>query len=383
MADMKFIHTADWQIGKSFRQFGDREAVLARARLEAIESIGKLTMEEGAAHVLVAGDIYDSEVPTRQTLLAPLERMRLFPAVHWHLIPGNHDPHRPQGVWDRARAESLPANVHLHLGPEPFELGEHAVLLPAPLTRKSEGGDLTEWMDRAATPVGRARIGLAHGAVAGFGSGGDAVNPIDPGRPQRAGLAYLALGDWHRTMQIARDVWYAGTPEPDRAGSQEVGQALVVELAGPDGPVTVTPRRVGTFRWLSLTEHLADEAAVADLEAKLRALPDLSSLVLRLQLEGHLPLAARADLERRLQGLAAILFDLAADYSKLMLRPTVEDLDSIELGGVLREAADRLMAMAAAEGISDEDRRVAGDALIELFALTRDDVTDAAVAEVA
>lgn len=369
---MKFIHTADWQIGKPFRQFGDREAVLRRARLTVIETIGQLARDEGAAHVLVAGDIYDSEAPARQTLLEPLERMRLFPDIHWHLIPGNHDPHRPQGVWDRVRAANLPGNVHLHLTAAPAPLGDGAMLLPAPLTRKSEGGDLTEWMNHAETPPGLVRIGLAHGAVAGFGSGGEAVNPIDPARTRLAGLSYLALGDWHRTMQVTPTVWYAGTPEPDRAGSQEFGQVLVVDIAGAEGPVRVTPRNVGTFRWLTLGEHVTDAPAIADLETRLRALPDLSSIILRLAVEGHLPLGLRADLERRLHGLSAVMFDLVPDFTRLILRPTAEDLDAIELGGVLRDTADRLKAMVDAENSTAEQRMIAGNALVELFALTQD-----------
>ena len=32
---MRFLHTADWQIGKPFRNFGDKESVLRQARLAA------------------------------------------------------------------------------------------------------------------------------------------------------------------------------------------------------------------------------------------------------------------------------------------------------------------------------------------------------------
>ena len=84
---MRFIHTADWQIGKPFKRFGDRECVLKQARLTAIEKIGHLAEREGAAHILVAGDIYDTEAPTPRTLLEPLERMRGFANVAWHIIP--------------------------------------------------------------------------------------------------------------------------------------------------------------------------------------------------------------------------------------------------------------------------------------------------------
>jgi len=366
---MRIVHTADWQIGKPFKQFGDRESVLRQARLVAIENIGHLAEREGAAHVLVAGDVYDTEAPTPRTLLEPLERMRGFANVAWHLLPGNHDPHRPKGVWDRVRENGAPANVHLHLTAEPVALDSSATLLPAPLTRKSEGGDLTEWMDHAETAPGITRIGVAHGSVIGFGSGGEANNPIDPRRPERAGLGYLALGDWHRTMQVGPAIWYSGTPEPDRAGSQEVGQALVVDIAGPGAPAKVTAHNVGAFRWLTREEHLADPTELDDLETRLRASPDLSHTIFRVFLKGALPLAGLAELDRRLQGLEAAVFHLDVDRLGLLVRPTAADLEAIDFGGVLRHVADRLMLMAADDANGPGEKRRAEEALVQLFVM--------------
>jgi DNA repair exonuclease SbcCD nuclease subunit len=369
---MRFLHTADWQIGKPFKRFGDRECVLKQARLTAIEKIGQLAGREGAAHVLVAGDVYDTEAPTPRTLLEPLERMRGFANVAWHIIPGNHDPHRPKGVWDRVRESGVPSNVHLHLAPEPTALDASAILLPAPLTRKSEGGDLTEWMDRAETAPGLIRIGVAHGSVVGFGSGGEANNPIDPRRPERAGLGYLALGDWHRTMQVGPALWYAGTPEPDRAGSQEVGQALLVDIAGAGAPAAVTAHVVGTYHWLTREEHLAELCELDDLETRLRALTEPSCTILRLFLRGVLPLAARIELGRHLLGLSAAFFDLDVDQTSLAVRPTGADLEAIDFDGVLRHAADRLRSMADHDAKGSSNTRHAEDALVELFVLAAD-----------
>jgi DNA repair exonuclease SbcCD nuclease subunit len=146
---MRLIHTADWQIGKVFKQFGDKEESLRQATLTAIESIGRLAVQKSAGHVLVAGDVFDNEVPTEVTLRAPLERIKLFPQVKWHFLPGNHDPHRPRGLWERLTRLGVPANVHLHL-----TLGSDAVLLPAPPTRKSETNDLTDWMDKTGKLTG-------------------------------------------------------------------------------------------------------------------------------------------------------------------------------------------------------------------------------------
>jgi DNA repair exonuclease SbcCD nuclease subunit len=375
---MRIIHTADWQIGKPFRNFGEKESVLRQARLTAIETIGKLAANEAAQHVLIAGDLYDTESPSQKTLLEPLERMRGFPGVEWHVIPGNHDPHRGQGLWDRVRTAGLPPNVNVHLTPEPSPLGAEAVLLPAPMRRKSEASDLTEWMDTAATGPGLIRIGLAHGSITGFDSGGEANNPIAPDRAKRAGLDYLALGDWHRTMQVGPATWYAGTPETDRFNSQELGQVLLVEIAGPGSPPIVSTRRTGTYRWLSLGEEITHRSDLDGLQARIRNLPDLSSLLARLQVKGTLDLTARADLSQRLSVIEAAMFWLETDLSELHVRPTLSDLEQIDFGGVLREAAEMLKAEAEDPASSPVQRRRAEEALVQLFLMTRNDANGAA-----
>jgi DNA repair exonuclease SbcCD nuclease subunit len=364
---MRFIHSADWQIGKVFKQFGAKEEALRQARLGAIERLGTHAKSNGVHQVVVAGDVYDSEAPNPHTLRAPIERMKPFADVHWHLLPGNHDPHRPEGVWDRVAQLGLPSNVHLHLTPMPFALDDNAFLLPAPLLRKSEFDDISAWMDSAVTPPGALRIGLAHGSVVNFGGGGEATNPIDPARTAKARLDYLALGDWHRTLQIGPAIWYAGTPEPDRAGGQEQGTALLVEVAGAGAAPSVLPLMTGTFRWITRSERLDDESALADLDQRLRNDPDLSRLILRLRIEGNLPLAAHAAFQGRMADLEAAVFHLDLDQTALTARPTQADLEAIDFDGVLRRAADRLKSVIDDSAASPELRRRAEEALVELY----------------
>jgi DNA repair exonuclease SbcCD nuclease subunit len=304
--------------------------------------------------------------------------MRAFPGVNWHVIPGNHDYHRGNGLWDRAAAPGLPANVFFHLAPEPVALGGTAVLFPAPLRRRSEVNDLTDWMDQAPSAEGVIRIGLAHGSVSGFGTDGEAKNPIAADRARRAGLDYLALGDWHRTMQVNASTWYAGTPEADRFNSQETGQALLVDIAGRGAVPKVTCKRTGAFRWVAAVEQLASGEDLVGLEARLRGHADLSSLLMRLSLEGTLDLTARADLSGRLAALEAAMFWLEAGIEDLHVRPTLEDLEKIDFGGVLREAAELLKADAENPASSALERRRAEEALVQLFVMTRDGRGEAA-----
>src|SRR5215510_12620139 len=85
---MRFLHTADWHIGKSLRgrsRMSEHESALSEvlyiARMEKVDA------------VLVAGDIFDSQAPNADAerlvyhFLAELAALRI-PAV---LIAGNHD----------------------------------------------------------------------------------------------------------------------------------------------------------------------------------------------------------------------------------------------------------------------------------------------------
>jgi DNA repair exonuclease SbcCD nuclease subunit len=368
-APVRFIHTADWQIGKVFRFVDDATVgVLQEARLEAISRIGRLAIEHAAPTVLVAGDIYDVATAEDRTLGQPIERMRAFADVTWHLIPGNHDPHQPGGPWDRLLRRGLPDNIWAHLEPVPVALADgHARLLPAPLTRRRSPGDPTAWMDQAPTPGWTLRIGLAHGSIRAFGSDpGTQPNLIDPARPQHAGLTYLALGDWHGRKLVGERCWYSGTPEVDDFGVIDGGHALLVELAGPGAPPEVTPLRTGRFDWHQEEVQIHGEDEVELVRTRLRGLhEDPACLLVDLRLEGTLSLAGRERLARVLDDLGAALRFLRIDDDRLYLSPSPEDLEAIAHGGFLRVAAQSLQAMA--RDADEPAREIAARALLRLY----------------
>ena len=204
-------------------------------------------MEHAAPIVLVAGDVYDCASAEDRTLGQPIERMRGCPQARVAPDPRQPRP-APAGRAVGARSAPRPAGER----PRPSRAGAGALadgaaqLLPAPLARRRALADPTAWMDQAPAPEGAIRIGLAHGSITAFGSDARSQpNLIDPARPQRAGLAYLALGDWHGTKRIGPRCWYAGTPEVDDFGIEGGGQALLVELPAPDAPprVDAAPQR--------------------------------------------------------------------------------------------------------------------------------------------
>lgn len=370
---MRFLHTSDWQIGKVFA-FADEATreILRDARIEAIGRLGCLAQQEGARAIVVAGDVYDVGVPSDRTLRQPIERMRQFPGVVWHLIPGNHDAHVPGGPWERLLRGGLPANVHLHLTPKPGELVEGAWLVPAPLTRRHMPGDPTEAMDGAETPEGVIRIGLAHGSLHAFGSDEHSThNLIAFDRADRAGLAYLALGDWHGAQSLGTRSWYSGTPEPDGfdVGGGGGGEALLVDIDGPRMEPVVARHAIGHFSWRRETATLHGLTDIDVLETRLRGLSaDPSRVLVDLTVEGALSLAAREAFDQRiLQEVAGALRALRIHDANLRPQPTATDLASLERAGFVRDAAAQLAALA--NGPDTTKRPLAAAALQRLYIL--------------
>ena len=355
----RFIHTADWQIGKVFRFVDGAEmGGLQLARLEAITRIGELAEEHDARHVLVAGDVYDHATPSPRTRNQVVERMRAHANVQWHLLPGNHDPYQPNGLWDQLRTRGLPDNVHAHTESAGTVIEQDiAILLPAPLQYRRTLNDPTAWMDDHPGEGGLIRIGLAHGAVHGFDTDEEQrANPIDPERPQLARLDYLALGDWHGELRVNERCWYSGTPETDSFQTRGKGTILLVEIDGPNEPPRVTPLSTGQYHWEALDERLENMEDVDLLEDRLRNLNgDLNHTLVELKLSGALSLADLQHFEERIvEGAAAALYHLRIDRENLFPEPTDDDLDRIDPGGIVRAAADSLRAAAEAGG-SDAD----------------------------
>jgi len=348
---LRFVHTADWQLGRPFGRFPTELASRLRAaRLDAIERIAACARAHGAAHVLVAGDVWDQETPSDATLLQPLDLMARAADLRWWLLPGNHDPARPNGLWERLATLGVPANVEGCTTCEPRRLGEDAWLLPAPLTSKGQEGDPTAPLAALPTPAGVARIGLAHGAVTTFGDDGEACAVIEADRAASAGLDYLALGDWHGRREVDARTHYAGTPEPDRFRENDPGWCLKVTLERPRAEPTVTGCRTAQFRWRDVLLEPVPGMDLAGLETQVTdpAMPASRTLV-RLTLAGTVRLAERGALQIRLQRLAQQLAHLEWRDEALVTLPDAADLETLGEEGSLRAAAENLASRAASE----------------------------------
>jgi DNA repair exonuclease SbcCD nuclease subunit len=365
----RFIHSSDLHLGKRFGQFTDDLPARLREARHAV--IGKLA-EHAHAHdtrtILLAGDTFDTETPAPDVKRQALAEMAHQASIRWIILPGNHDSLQATQLWSTLRAEA-PGNVTLALEATPLELASGVTLLPAPCTTRRPGRDLSEWMDNAATGDGTIRIGLAHGAVTSFSEEDAGSDVIAPDRARRAGLSYLALGDWHGGVEIDPRTRYSGTPEPDRFKHDRPGEALLVSIEGAAALPDVTVLETGTFSWRTLVLDLLDgEDAVARMQSLLPQARMRRQALVTLAAGGQARLEARAALARAVENVRPDFAWLSFDDAALATECDAGDLDAIDRAGALREAADALLAEADDTARSAEEREIARAALGRLYA---------------
>ena len=129
----RFLHTADWQIGKPFRNITDpqKRFRLQQQRILSVSRIAAVAEEHNVDAVLVAGDLFDSSTVPSAVVMEVLEVIGSMnrPVL---VIPGNHDHGGAGGVWQRQDVqrqlkERAPL-MQLLLKPEPV-LIDHALVL--------------------------------------------------------------------------------------------------------------------------------------------------------------------------------------------------------------------------------------------------------------
>lgn len=370
----RFIHSSDLHLGRRFLSLpeppdGNLRGRLMEARFDKIRRLAAVAREHGAAHVLLAGDTFDSATPSAQVLRQTLAAMRDEASVTWWLLPGNHDNLRnAEPVWETIRTEA-PENVRALVDSSPVELAPGVILLPCPAPVKSAGRDLTEGLPGIETSEGVLRIGLAHGGVVDFSENGQ---QIPPDRDRTAGLDYLALGDWHGRVKVSARTHYSGSPEQDQFKHGIRGRCLAVNIQGRRAEPDVNEVETGSFLWqdLALTLHDGEDAAGA-LDAVLPS-SDRRNTLLRIKADGWASLSEHAALRGAGERHAPEFAYLELQTDALGTLHSIADLDEIDHAGAMRLAAEQLMAAAEDTALAEEDRTIAAAALNRLYAYAKE-----------
>jgi DNA repair exonuclease SbcCD nuclease subunit len=376
---MKFLHTADWQLGMT-RHFLDTEAQsrYSAARRDAVAALGRLARETGAEFVVVAGDVFDANQLAPKVVSQALEAMRAI-EVPVYLLPGNHDPLDASSVYtSKLFVDECPGNVTVLDRAGVWDVRPGVQIVAAPWRSKKPTDDLTAAPLADVEADGTARVLLAHGAV----------DTLDPDRDNpahisaagveaalaRSAIHYVALGDKHSRTAVGDTgrVWYSGSPEVTNYDHREPdsGHVLIVDvdLDDPAHPVRVESRTVGTWRFLTLHHGVDDSRDIADLDLNLDQLTAKDRTVVQLGLKGTLTVTDRAALDACLDRHARLFAHLGTwdRHTDIAVMPADDEFEDLGIGGFAADAVAELMSTARSEGVGADAARGALALLLRL-----------------
>ena len=253
---MKFIHSADWQLGARFTQFGAKAELLRKTRLHTLETALQKAEESSVDAFLIAGDLFESNQVTDKLVQETFDVFMAHSRFRIIILPGNHDPLSGPGcIWLRKPFNQPPSHLTICTTRDVIEL-DNAVILPVPITQKVSTKDpsLPLVEVAASVPRDKIKIGITHGALAIEGKHQPNDHPIALNAATRAGLDYLAVGHWHK-LQVydSGRLVMPGTPEPDQFElGPDAGKVVLVEIPSPGQQPQLERISVATYTW-----HLA------------------------------------------------------------------------------------------------------------------------------
>lgn len=324
---IRLVHSADWQLGARFSQFGPKAEQLRSTRITTLQRALALAVSKQVDAFLIAGDLFEDNQVDEALVRAVLDLFRAQPSLPIYILPGNHDPHTgPDSIWQRKAFLNAPANVHVLREQGVVDLGGNVRLLAAPLRQKHSSHDPTlKLVELAARlPADVIKIGITHGALAIESKHQPNDFPIALNAATRAGLDYLAIGHWHNWLADTDGgkIVMPGTPEPDRFANDDSGHVALVEIDSPGQPARVQKLPVATIDWRAFAfNFLSPEASRTSLTAALAELaPAADHTVLRVTLTGTASPAALHETRTWLDAaLSPFLVGQVADETRVAL----------------------------------------------------------------
>jgi exonuclease SbcD len=293
---VRFIHTSDIHLDTSFSGAGFPSQLGNRKR-EAIRGTFRRILEdavkEGVDLVLIAGDLFESERVTPDTVAFLKQQFEKARPLRIFIAPGNHDPYISGSPYVETE---WPENVHI-FDREAFQAIEIPEL-EVRITGFGFEGPRLEYRlfeNLPVLPDDFCNIVLAHASNIGRAPSGKARHgPFTIDEIAGKHVHYGALGHYHEQHRLdnnidGTEVWYAGIPEGRGWDETGICGYLLVEFSG--GSLKVESRECCQYP-LNTLDVSCDSFATREqvLDAILSRSGELfdSRTILRVLLEGGL-----------------------------------------------------------------------------------------------
>lgn len=400
---IRFLHAADLHLGMRITRFEESACQrISESRFEALDQLRTQAIQRQVQFVLIAGDLFDD---TNVSKTIAERAFMLFEGKDMpcpvYILPGNHDPMTPGGIWDRDPWTREQPTKHTYLLREasPVQVpGLPVTLFPCPLRNRNSIDDPTAWIaNHSRVGADRTiRIGLGHGSLNIMPNLPEDDHLIRKDAADHYGLDYLALGHWHKPFRFkgrdgAERIAYSGTHEPmrfpgSRAGlstgwssrsadgdaerfeDEGRGTAQVVTIDEAGAAPEIETIEIGRLRWCAEERDL-NRQSLGEIISEFAARENRERTLLRLKLTGVM------DLERYPR-IDAVLRDIVCnrycpgsslDADEVLVSPSPDQLSQVVGPGVLARVLARLQEEAQSTDASA--KRVADHALKVLYRL--------------
>lgn len=265
---LRIIHTADVHLGARHDDLGEQAAAQRERQFAAFVATIDLAIAEKVDLLLIAGDLFDSNVQPRRSVervAAQLKRL-VGAKVRTVVLPGTHDAYDRSSIYRAYDLKGLagsapdddwvtvltPERPRIHISS--CDVVVHGPVFP---TKRAPHSPLRDIDVAGNQAKAKWHIGMVHGAVAIPGKTDRDDVVITTEEIGASGLDYLALGHWHSAQQSkagAVTYAYAGAPEPVAVDQDRAGKVLHVELEESNGgrTIAISDRQVGRTRFEKL-----------------------------------------------------------------------------------------------------------------------------------
>ena len=238
MARFRFIHAADIHLGSILHGEGmdshpELQNLCYKATYTAFDNICNIAIQEGAAFLLLSGDVYDREARSVRAnrFFADCCKKLNDAGVKVYIIAGNHDP-----VRQYQEMFKLPDNTYIfsHTQPEIYYVKDEqgrdiAAIAGQSYASKQEKSPLH--LNYPAPDGGLFHIAMLHTQLE---SGRSNYIPSTLGElTSNTNFDYWALGHIHKPQIFHREqplVLYPGAPQGRDFGEQNIGGCWLVEV---------------------------------------------------------------------------------------------------------------------------------------------------------
>ncbi|MFQ6110430.1 MAG: exonuclease SbcCD subunit D [Nitrospinota bacterium] len=319
---VRFLHTADLHLGRSFSGLGNPRATLRQEDLRGVlRRLKDLALEEGVNLFLISGDLFDHPCPRPHELEVAEEVFRELHSggTRTFIIPGNHDYLAPGSVWQSHFGEGYPP-ARVFLSREVCHMDDLALSIAGiPFDRAlPEARPLKDLPPRLFPRYPRSIL-LCHGSLEGVP--GDLEAPLSREEVEALPFNYVALGHYHRSDLVFESshkaAAYPGSPETLSFHERNLGErvTLLGELS-PEGGVSIRKVTLDGRR----AEVLELDLTAFEDEVKLReALRERAGegTMLKLKLKGSPTLRILKEAESLEERFASSFFHLEVDLRDL------------------------------------------------------------------